>query len=56
MEKRLPFENEKKSKALNKKWRKMMLLNDFQSNSYFNERHYIGRNLWVDYLFILLFF
>ena len=45
MEKRLSFENEKKSKALNKKWRKMMLLND-----------YIGRNLWVGYLFILLFF
>ena len=29
IEKRLSFENEKKSKALNKKWRKMMLLNDF---------------------------
>ena len=29
MEKRLSFGNEKKSKALNKKWRKMMLLNDF---------------------------
>ena len=28
----------------------------FQSNSYFNERHYTGRNLWVGYLFILLFF
>ena len=28
----------------------------FQSNSYFNERHYIGRNLWVGCLFILLFF
>ena len=29
MEKRLSFGNEKKSKALNKKWKKMMLLNDF---------------------------
>ena len=30
----------------------MMLLNDFfLSNSYFNERRYIGRNLWVGYLF-----
>ena len=29
MEKRLSFGNEKNSKALNKKWRKMMLLNDF---------------------------
>ena len=29
-----------------------MLLNDFfLSNSYFNERRYIGRNLWVGYLF-----
>ena len=28
----------------------------FQSNSYFNERHCIGRNLCVGYLFILLFF
>ena len=24
----------------------------FQSNSYFSERHYIGRNLWVGRLFI----
>ena len=31
----------------------MMLLNDFfLSNSYFNERRYIGRNLWVGYLFL----
>ena len=52
MEERLSFGNEKKSKGLNKKWRKMMLLNDFfLSNSYFNERRYIGRNLWVGYLF-----
>ena len=29
MEKRLSFGNEKKSKLFNKKWRKMMLLNDF---------------------------
>ena len=29
MEKRLSFGNEKKSKPFNKKWRKMMLLNDF---------------------------
>ena len=28
----------------------------FQSNSYFNERHCIGRNLCVGYFFILLLF
>ena len=28
----------------------------FQSNSYFSEQHYIGRNLWVGHLFILFSF
>ena len=28
----------------------------FQSNSYFNEQRYIGKNIWVGYLFILFLF